>query len=209
MKLCLWFMCLQHLFPNMQKWSKVVSKRQRVTEKQSQWVFVHVAATPICFLLLLWQVFVRGFFTVLGWSTVIEHPHRAEQKPCSFIWTVFKTWNRPKFRKTSRNKTSASGESSAARILHRNEYFVTFLTLMPLLCVQVEVLYLYFNLMKTYKWLSDCSSGVTAWCLSCGSGFFNVFELLWGPLTAERFLYGAVTLWCTNIWKSDQAHRPP
>lgn len=134
----LWFMCLQHLFPNMQKWSKAVSKRQRVTEKQSQWVFVHVAATPICFLLLLWQVFVRGFFTVLGWSTVIEHPHRAEQKPCSFIWTVFKTWNRPKFRKTSRNKTSASGESSAARILHGNEYFFTFLTLTPLLYVQVD-----------------------------------------------------------------------
>lgn len=169
-------MCLQHLFPNMQKWSH----RETVIVS-----FCSCGSDSH----LLPPGAVAGFCTRVFHCVGVGHSDwtstQSWTKTCSFIWAFFKTWIQPKFRKTSRNKTSASAESSAARI-ELNWTNISALFWRSCLCsvCRSTFLYLYFNLMKTYKWLCDCSSGVTARCCPVEVDFWTCLscsEDLWQP----------------------------
>ena len=189
------------------------NKRKNVDQNIFRWIHFQCIADPrgacevnsCCpgreahcyFLLQLWQVFVLQFFTMLGY-TVTELPLRSVQKPPASTKLSVPNQKSSTGTETLRNKpcvreaagTHGSGGSEQLFILQENCLIFSFLWNF----LQTNHLFCWFH------WIFAA--------LHCPikAGLIIVFEL-WGGLTAARFLHDDVTLWCFDIWKSDQSDR--
>ena len=156
--------------------------------------FCLLAETLSCLLLQLSEVFVRGFFTVMGWTTVTEPPHRAEQKPPVSSKPSVSVRKHPE---TTNNQHNTAVLQVSAQLLVFYLKTVTFLHFTGLhvsdmLQLLLHKCWIIFHLPDRHSTETPCVSSSVFHSSVCVNvkWIFNIFELLWWKWTSWGFCMG-------------------